>query len=35
MKLTPYKLGDFCRMKYGKMPPEDVIADEEATENES
>ena len=28
MKLTPYKLGDFCRMKYGKMPPKDVLADE-------
>ena len=28
MKLTPYKLGDFCRMKYGKMPPKNVLADE-------
>ena len=28
MKLSPYKLGDFWRMKYGKMPPKDVLADE-------
>ena len=28
MKLTPYKLGDLCRLKYGKMPPKDVLADE-------
>jgi len=28
MNLTPYKLGDICRMKYGKMPPSNVVADE-------
>lgn len=28
MRLTPYKLGDICRMKYGKMPPIKVVADE-------
>ena len=27
MKLTPYKLGEFCRMKYGKMPPKDMLTD--------
>jgi type I restriction enzyme S subunit len=28
MNLTPYKLGDICRMKYGKIPPSNVVADE-------
>jgi type I restriction enzyme, S subunit len=28
MTLTPYKLGDICRMKYGKMPPKNVLSDE-------
>lgn len=28
MNLTPHRLGDICRMKYGKMPPSAVLADE-------
>ncbi|MDY0223418.1 MAG: restriction endonuclease subunit S [Desulfobacterium sp.] len=28
MKLTRYKLGDICQMRYGKMPPKGVLADE-------
>ena len=28
MRLTPYRLGEFCQMKYGKMPPNDVLSDE-------
>ena len=28
MRLTPYKLGEFCRMKYGKMPPKGVLSEE-------
>ncbi|MCA9452369.1 MAG: restriction endonuclease subunit S [Nitrospiraceae bacterium] len=28
MKFTPYKLGEFCRMKYGKMPPKEILSEE-------
>ena len=28
MNHTSYKLGDFCQMRYGKMPPKDMLADE-------
>ncbi len=28
MNLVPYRLGDICRMKYGKMPPQNVLSDE-------
>ena len=28
MKLTSHKLGDFCRMRYGKMPPKNIRSDD-------
>ncbi|MXX09894.1 MAG: hypothetical protein F4142_02170 [Nitrospira sp. SB0675_bin_23] len=28
MRLTPYRLGEFCQMKYGKMPSNDILSDE-------
>lgn len=28
MKLAQYKLGDICRMKYGRMPPKEVLSDD-------
>ena len=28
MNHTSYKLGDFCQMRYGKMPPKDMVANE-------
>lgn len=27
MRFTTYRLGDICRMKYGKMPPKDTVLD--------